>query len=78
VSQSWRIVRGLLWHPVGIGRADLRLNLLHATSSNPGNHKEYEKSTGDFVQMNALSDSMLLTSIIILYFLMAAVPGFGI
>ena len=58
-------------------RADLKTQLTRRQSI-PMNHKEYEKSTRHFVQMNSLSDSMLITSAIILNFLVAAVPGFGI
>ena len=64
--------------PSKCGELISKLSLPVFNRSQFGNHKEYEKSTRHFVQMNSLSDSMLLTSAIFLNFLMAAVPGFGI
>jgi hypothetical protein len=61
-----------------MGRADANPAYPWFYQSRLWNHEEYEKSTRHFVQMNSLSDSMLITSAIILNFLIAAVPGFGI
>jgi hypothetical protein len=78
LSRNLRMVRGPVWATRSkCGELISKHSLPVVRQSNSGTAKN-TRDPQDFVQMNSLSDNMLIASAIFLNFLMAAVPGFGI